>query len=352
MFSTVQAKVALAVSVFMVLSVSGLLYLRYSQTHHTHIIYHSIEKEKKELFQNIISLDGRPLEIFVRDYSSRDEIIGLAKTAGSARAQAAINEGFIAFNSNAAWVFRGDFSLACSTGNVLPSGENYPVITPQMVRKLFSDDAFCHFFIETPRGMMEIRGSSLLPGVGAERGDDPAGYFLAGALWTKDHIGNIATASHAEVSVVPADEVPGGQSPGNRLNGMISFSVPLQGYDGSPAARLAVVMKPIFLADMNRTASIQFILTLYFEFILLILLAGFLLWWIIMPIAIISRGVNSADVFSLHSLKDDKSEFGAIARLVGQFFGQQAELMKETAGRAEAELALEKTRGEIRYALP
>ena len=347
MFSTVQAKVALAVSAFMVLSVAGLLYLRYSQTHNTHIVYQSIEKEKKELFNNLVSINGRPLEAFARDYSLRDDIIGMAKTSDSARGPAVIGGGLITFGANAAWVFRSDFSLAYSTGNVSYSGDGLSVITPQMVGELFSDNALCHFYIETPQGLMDVRGSSMRPA-----GDGkPAGYFLAGTLWTKEYLAGMAEASFSELSVVPPDEMQGAQSSGNRFNGIISFAVPLHGADGSAAAMLAVVMRPSFFSDINRTASVQFILTLYFEFILLILLAGFLLWWIIMPLAVISRGLNSADVFSLRSLKNDKSEFGAITRLIGQFFDQQVELMKETAGRAQTELALEKTRGEMRYAL-
>ena len=74
-------------------------------------------------------------------------------------------------------------------------------------------------------------------------------------------------------------------------------------------------------------------------------------WWVTRPLGLLKRSLESGATEALKPLERSRTEFGLMARLLGQFFGQNAALVREVAERKQAEAALRRERKQVPQSL-
>lgn len=336
----IQTRITLLLFLIVTLFFSGLVIMKRYESRREDLLVKSNIYEKNTLFDKVLRLEGASLEMFVYDLSNLDETVRLAKTGQPEAPMLAKTQA--SFNVDAAWVYRPDHRLVFTTaGQDLAELPRIPS-RHDFFSTLFSRSYFCHFFVQTPRGLMEVRSAPIQPARDQERRSQPAGVLFAGRLWSPDYIQNLSAATDSTIEVCP---VQGGgdaalESTYDRQRGLVDFSRIAWGWDDNPIVRIRVQSRSEITRELKRFSRNQLVLVVAFAAGIVVLLAALLILWVNVPLKKISRSLNTGDPAALQPLRGSQTEFGNLARLILRFFSQKDQLTREIAERQRAEEAL------------
>jgi len=309
-------------------------------------------EEKRTNFYKLIELKGKSLETIVFDYTYWDEMAHFVAVPDPKWAKDILETSLSSYNISAIWVYRLDKSLIYSTINVENGDELKELsLLKEIVGELFSDSPFGHFFMDTPAGLLEIRGATIHPGFDVERKTPPQGYFFAGRLWDKNYIDELSTLTVSKISVVPPSVSVEGAKPMDYEKGIIHFSSPLPDWKGQLLKHLSVSIESSSIEKLNQRFKTSFLESVIAAGVILFILFIVLTVWLGFPLQAISKALKKEDTAYLQPLQKDKTEFGDISRLICQFFNQKADLVTEIAKRKEIERKMEALIAELQLAL-
>lgn len=337
----IQTRLILLVFLLVAMFIVGLIFLKYSEREKVSSIFRDKEQEKIMLFDKIVKLKGSSLEMFAYDYTFWDEMISFVKTGNKYWAYQNIEVVLKNFNVHAVWVYRTDFSLVYSTNTSENDSLKEIPLPKGAFKKLFARGYFNHFFVNTPKGLMEIRGTPIQPSDDNERKTPPQGLFFAGRLWTEGYIDELSNLTQNIIRVLPIGEET---SEGNhsRESGVITISRTLSGWDGSPLMRIYAQSEFPLIKELIRSSNRQFVLLTIFVSAFLIFFSVFLLRWVNNPLRLISKSLHAEDPTIIKSLQNEKTEFGQLSVFIYRFFEQRGNLIKEITERKRVEEELNK----------
>lgn len=311
-------------------------------------LYLANEKSsREEFFDRLVELRGSLLASFVWDYTYWDEFVQFLVTSDSTWGRQMIQSSLPTFHADVAWVHRLDGSLVYSTTS---DGEGDPGEIPVprgSFPKLFAKSPFCHFFAETPKGIMEIRGGTIHPSADKDRRTPPRGYFFVGRLWTEEYVEGLNRLVGGNVELRTPGFRPGAAGGDRFPGGTLSFSRPLLAWDAKPVGELQVRYTVGFLERMAEMSRLTFILFGVFAAAILSASSFYLVRWVGRPLRLISEALSGQDPRPIRPLLQDKTEFGHIARITDAFFVQKKKLEGEIMVRTAAEEALKEIRDQL-----
>ncbi len=300
-------------------------------------IFSSEVQDKKLIFDKNLELKSKSLENLVYDYTHWDGMVNFIATENKIWGEQAINARILFnFNTNAIWVYKPDLSLLYSINNLGYDEFKERPLPKEAFNKLFMQKRFCHFFIDTPKGLMEIRGATVHPTADTERKTSPRGYFFAGRLWDKDYIRELSTLTKSTISIVPVIE----KLPSISVqpeSGLIAFSKILNGWDNRPLRCLNVWSEYTSITDFIRISKVIFFMLCVFAVLILSLLLISVTYWVNTPLRLISKTLKTEDSAYINRMRKDKNEFDDIVRLINQFFENKVVLIQEIAEHKKAE---------------
>jgi signal transduction histidine kinase len=309
----IQTKIFLLLSMVTTFFLAGLIFLGYVEKNRANLIFQDREHEKNIFFDKLLKLKGVSLEAFSHDFTFWDEMVNFVSTRDENWGHENIDTSLPTFSTNAVWVYTTDLSLVYSV-NDLEDDHLKELTLPEVAfRKLFGEGPFCHFFINTPAGLIEIRGATIHPTSDNERKTPARGYFFAGRLWNQDLIDELSDLTETTIKLLPIGEEELSEVDHNRENGLITFSRTLNGWDGNPLVRMYVQSESDLIKEMNRLSNRQFILFAIFASILLTILFIFFIRWVSTPLRLVSTSLKIGDPAIIRSLQKDNTEFGQLA---------------------------------------
>ncbi len=308
-------------------------------------IFLAEKKDFRSNFDKIIELKGKPLEKLVSTETYWDDLANFA-VSGDLNIWPIKNVPAYLENSkiNSLWVYSLDDKLLFSGNNINDPSIKYLPIQNNPVKNLFNSNNFCHFFIKTTKGLMEIRGATIHPSHDFERKTPPTGYLLAGLLWGNSYLNEISRLTGAELDVKYTPiiiKTKAGKEKSLEKEGIIEFSRNIHSWDGSQLARINVKFNSYIIQSAIRHTKNDFFSTLYFAIITSALILIVLFFWIDIPLLRISNALRKDDPEHLKRLKFEKGEFGDIALLIFKFLQQKNNLIEEISERRIAEKDLE-----------
>lgn len=296
-------------------------------------------EERNKIFDKVIALKGRSLEILTSDYTCLDEMVNFIKTTDKTWVEDKIDQSTLTiYRVNAIWIYKLDASLAYSINNLKDSGLEEIPLPKGAFNKLFVQNRFCHFFLNTSQGVMEIWGATIHPAEDIDRKTPAQGYFFAGRLWDKDYVNSLS--EFIETGRITITPILRKETPVENLrpeDGVITFSRILTGWDKSPLMSVNIWSESLSIGNLNRISQQQFLLLFIFSVVVLLFILIFFAHWINIPLRLISKTLKTENSTYLENLQKDKTEFGDIARLIDKFFIQRAELLKEISERKSLE---------------
>jgi PAS domain S-box-containing protein len=196
-----------------------------------------------------------------------------------------------------------------------------------------------------------MRGATIHPSEDDERKTPVRGYFLVARVWNRQYLAELAQVTGKAMRIEPARA--GAKPPAEiaRQSGEITFTRPLPGPLGKPELMLIASLRPGWTAVALSSGHGQFAQQTSLALLAVLGLTLVLWFWVTRPLGWIRRSLESGSTEALKPLERNRTEFGQLAQLVGQFFGQNAALVKEVTERkqAEAELAAQVERTGILF---
>ena len=334
----VEGRIILLLLLLVLISHTALTFLRYSEGKRARLLFQDKIQEENVLFDKIIKLKGSSLETFVNDYTFWDDMVRFVRTGDKKWAHDNIDISFPNYTINAAWVYKTDCSLVYSTNTLEDASLKEIPLAKEAVQKLFTH-GYCHnFFIPTSKGLMEIRSAPIRPTADSKRITPPQGYFFAGRLWDEKYTAELSSLTESTIKILPA--VQSGTAETNQEKGIIIISRTLTDWDGKPLMQVHARSNYPVLREIYRLSNEQFIFTIIFSSVTLVLLILFFTYWVNKPLASLSKSLHTEDATPLINLRSNKTEFGELATLIAQFFEQKAKLTEEITRRRQIEETL------------
>ncbi|HEY8995823.1 MAG TPA: CHASE4 domain-containing protein [Lacunisphaera sp.] len=276
----------------------------------------SLQDERSDLLDRLLTLTGQSLRSFANDYSLWDEMVEFTQNADPAWAAINIDASLANFNAQGAWVTRIDGRQLYATG---PAGEKAPPLPPPddpAFLERLRREKFLHFFQDSPAGLLEIRTAPILPSDDLKREQAPRGWLIVARLWNEAHLHTLAHALQSRVTLdtasAPADNVP-----------RITLTRPLPDWQGRPVRVLHVAYESRPLARLlegNREESYLLYLFGFLAIAAIVLSAS---RWVIQPLHQLGQSLESGRSDAINALQGSSDEFGHLARQITQSFVQR-----------------------------
>jgi len=338
----VQTKIIFLLLAIVTVFVSFVLLQRAFEKQRLIALFTNEEKQIQLVFEKVLELKGSTLNALTYDYSHWDELINFTTSKDKAWAVENIDTALPAYNANAIWIYGLDGSFIYSINNLESPGFKELPVPGDRISKLFTDGRFAHFYINTPKGILEIRGATIHPSKDIERKTPAQGYLLAGRLWGKGYIAEIAKLCGLNIEVSALSEKKKLPVISNPEKGTITFSQVLMGWDGNPEFQIAGWKESQLIKNFNLGSKNFFFIMSAFLGIFLIIFIVLLTRWVKIPLQLISGALKKENTECASALQKDKTEFGDIIRIISRFFEQKRELEKakiqaDAANRAKSE---------------
>ena len=337
---SVQTRVSALVLATALLAVFGLFVSRSSETRRIDTYLAADAKEHAGLLDRTLELEGGSLATFAKDYTNWGEMVRFVETGDRTWASVNIDDVLATYRADAAWVFDAagtpvyavrDSALEALL-ELLPPGLS--------VKDEFGDGHFCHFFIEGPDGPVEIRGATIAPSDDPERKTPGRGYFLVARLWNGQYLAELSRLTGKTMRIEPAHGRTKPSTGIARQSGEITFTRPLPGPRGESEMILTASLQPGWTAVALRSGRGLMLLQIALALLGILGLTLVLWLWVTRPLGWIRRSLQSGSTEPLEPLARNRTEFGQLAGLIEQFFGQNAALVKEVTERKQAETEL------------
>ncbi|MFA5144773.1 MAG: ATP-binding protein [Candidatus Omnitrophota bacterium] len=333
----VRTRLILLLLLLSAIFTAGRYFYQIFEDKRVYALFKDNNEEKNIYFDKLVKLKGSTLETLAFDYTYWDEMVDFILNNDIEWAKKMLNETVLkTYQADTIWVYKRDLSQAYFINNQDSSVIKEFPLPREAINNIFLKERFCHFFVDTSAGLMEIRGATIHPSSDPTRKTAPCGYFFTGRLWNKNYIEELSKLVGGQISISAIKQaIPDFKTLSERNT--IILSREFSDWQGKPAAYIYVNIQSKEMESyklFSRNAAIIFI---GFIISVIIFIAVFLTILLSTPFFMISQTLKTEDPENLRGLKKDTSEFGDIARLISKFFEQKEILVKEISERKKAE---------------
>ena len=282
--------------------------------------------ENDRVLRRVLELRADGVSVHADDYTRWDDFVAFARKPDPKWGQLYLTENIGTFGVDIAWVLDDRFQLIYTAN---PGGDEMlaplPVPLPNLADAL-GRSPVRHFYVGTRKGVLEVWTSSIQPSSDLKRTVAPAGYYLAGRLWTGDRVAELSTLLGGTASLLKVNAPPAPVDAAE--TGQISTSLPLEDIGGSPVAVLVHTTNFPVAPRVHAALRVVMYLLMGLSLVLFLGVSLSLTRWVAQPLALITESLRSENPSPLYRLMARHDEFGHLARLVRDFFAQRESLIE------------------------
>jgi signal transduction histidine kinase len=334
---SVQFRITLMLAVTAAAFICLLMLIQGGWGRQVDLLLHDRVEETDRVLRRVIALRANGARLHADDYTRWDDLVNFARERNPHWGDVYITQSITTFSLDFAWVLDEQFNVifTANPGND-PSGAPLLVPAPALAAALRAAP-IRHFFVRTPRGLLEIWTSPIQPSDDFERKTRIHGYYVIGRLWTPARIADLGRDGNGRARLV-LGETPPPPSTVSAHTGMISVAVPLPGIDGSPVATVLFETTLPMVSQVYDTLRISALLNFAGVLVIILAIGWALSHWVSHPIATITEALHQQNPTILASSAQRQDELGRLARLVEEFFVQRERLIeaREAATQATA----------------
>ncbi len=290
------------------------------------------KQAKVKVIENILSFKADNIAAPANDYSCWDEMVTYAAKPTKKWEDVNLTTILDAYGSSQVWIFNKNLKLVYTNidSTVLSGGVE---LSADLIKKLFSDTAFCHFFLPVNDTLFEVAGATIVPSTDNEHKTQAQGYLLTAKFWSKDYIRTMEQEMDFQIHIQKVSDVLNNGSPDeNKIVIAKDYLDP----DGNKIITVLFESRNQLMQDLSSTNFASYIIAGLL--ILTVVIFFFAIRaWVSVPLHQITEGLNKENIEHLNKLETKKNEFGEIAKLIKLFFDQKVQLEIEIAERIETQ---------------
>jgi len=296
------------------------------------LVVQSAAEQQVVLINAAISNKSNQLDQIVRDYTNWDDIIYFLEHPDKKWAIDNIATIIRSFQLHSASAYNLRREVVYDFGTDNNGALNHPFINDSVL-KIIHEKGVIHYFVFSPKGMIEVAGASIHPTLDSNRTTAPAGYFIISKLWDRSCINDLSRNTGSIVTLLNA-----GEKTSNTIrHDSINITKYLFGYDTRCVGLLVFKKSNKLLASVHHIDNFVFFFLSGSLIFILLLLFLFQYLWVRRPLKIISDCLRQGDTSKLAGIEKKKDEFSQIARLISIFYHQKKELERENSERKSAQ---------------
>ncbi len=347
----VQTKIILLLVVLTAIFFGGLALLRRQAQRKFHVLAVERAEDRARFFDSFVARRGEPLDTFVQDTSTWSPMgRAIAEHNLPWIVQNVDNDGtWSRADAQAVWIYRPDRSFVYSKNLLGADAELHDIPLPDGAFDALEHQRLMHFFVKVSLGYLEVRAATVHESVDGARKDTPRGFFFAARLWNDQSLKRLAGDTDNHVKFLPAVPVTREATTEDDADqGIISFTRTYPGWDDRPMVRILICNDSKTTSELNDWTRWLLALLVGFALALLALLTLLLTLWVARPLRLISQTLKTERLAPIDRLRDTGGEFGNLAEMIREFFGQRESLIAEVFERKNAQEALRQNAEQLR----
>ncbi len=308
----IQSKITTFLSLIVIIFILFAFYQFQSQNKSFSALLLDTKKDQAALFDQLLEVEGKNTEVFVRDYTFWDEMVDFISSKDKSFAEENIDTGAETFNASLVKVYDAKRALIYEV-------EGKGISLPPQIFDQLDAERFVHFFIPSLDKVIEIRGATVHPTDDAERKTQPRGYFFAGRILDDEYLEVLADITKSSVSIIPLGSLPANLDTSNSKEGYVSYVRNLPGWSGERVGYLYVEKTFFGISQFYAALIRQFWTFSAFLLVLILFVYIFLVRFVAKPLTVLSRSIRDQNTKPIEGMKEEKSEFGDLAGVVIRF---------------------------------
>lgn len=313
---SLQTKVALLLGICFLCCFLGLYSWQAQQQHYLERATQILKSEERHRAQELLQLMDTALKNFSEKESLQTELVAYLKHPTATMGDSLLGTAFEKTDLDAVWAFDDQGQLIYQRVKYSPTVP--PPLTATQLRARLSMTRLAHFFVETPEGVLELRGATVHPTDDVIHASPIGGFLLVGRLWNEATCQQFEKLTGAEVSLSPKEHPP---LP-DLEKGKANLEIPLRS-DDEIVAHLHLKF-PMPLLTMQQEALRATPLWLFgFSSALILVLTIALYHWVSAPLKLLTSCLRADTSSPIESFQPDTQEVYELAGMVREFFWQR-----------------------------
>ncbi len=320
----IHNKIAILMVIIVSIFIIDFAFQRDFETKRVNDLTNSLKNEKIENFDRIVNIKGLYLGMLVKDYTEWDEMVKFLTTKEKRWALENVEPIVSNYDVDFVWIYNKNFDNVYYTSKKNLKNYKRVVFKKSEVLNYISKYNTRDFFINTKKGLMEISGRGIHNSLGKNQAASQ-GYFFVGRLWNKRYVSEISKLTESKIRISYNKEFAS-KNPIDE-NGNITFSKKLYDYNNHVAAIINISNKIELLKNYRENLDNQFIITIHFAVVILVVIYVLFLVWVKRPLNTIAKSLDSGDPNIIMHITNRKDEFGYLSRSICKFFEQKASIL-------------------------
>jgi two-component sensor histidine kinase/sensor domain CHASE-containing protein len=285
---------------------------------------------RSEMLERVVGMSARARATWVFDNTFWTELVNFVDAGGGDQewAQSSFGDSLGMLGSDAVFVYGADRKLLYSAAT---DGIDAAAIAPDL-DQVFGARRVQSFYAWRDGVVLEVHSATIHLDDDRDHAGPPHGVLTIVRRWDAHATEELSSAMNAEISFGTLDSAP----PASSVEHVVG-EAKLLGAEGAPAAviraRSATPMLASFASQRQEFLRNGLFLALAFA----VVIASVLHRWMIVPLGLLTRSLTGQDA---SALADRGDEFGALARLLNDYFKQSDKMAAEIRDRIEAEQAV------------
>lgn len=283
------------------------------------------EQVKKSIYI-ACSLEPKQLRQIIFDYTRRNDFVSFIEKIDLEWAKLNLEPLISSYSADAVWVYDTNYNNKYFIGQDL-CNELKDCYFEQYVFDSLNNEEYINYYIQTHRGIFEVFGTKIFPSNDFRNTAKSNGYFFIAKLIDKDLLNNIAQVTGTQITLVD-DSLSDRQE-----RHKIAVNIPLKTADKKVIKFLHGEKYLDFINEYNKF-SLELIVLFYLStMVIFISLLIVISRWVIRPLKIVERILETYDIKKTDDLNKFGREFKEIGQLISLYISQKnsLEILKDKA---------------------
>jgi signal transduction histidine kinase/DNA-binding response OmpR family regulator len=332
---TIRNRILILFSAIIILLCAALMIFFESEVKQNELMLQSSVDQQTELVNTAINVKSSQLDQILADFTIWDDLIHYISFPEQKWAVDNIGTSLESFGLNSVMVYDLKKKLVYNFGTTPVETFANPTQELAVLDSVLST-GFIHYFYNSPKGIIEITGSTVHPTLDTNHLTAAKGIFVLSKCWDTAFMRDLSKNTSCLIRFAgPKLD----QSYLVREDSVIVYKS-LLNESSQKTAVLEFVKSNKALSTFSRINDFVFVFLCLFLTLLVLSFFFILYRWIQRPLRIISDSLREGDLTQLNLLEKNKDEFSQVAQLIKVFNQQKTELLNENAERRLSEAQL------------
>lgn len=309
---------------------AGTVLVRMSDRSPVTLLQEDSKLRSAHLLRRVMEYRGESLRSHVSDYSLWDEMVTAVAHRDTAWCTQYLEAGVRIFGNSYAWLCDTSMdvvyvaapdSIVRNISLPLPEG-NWQAV--------FKDGYFPYYFHRIEGKVAEVSIGPVQPVKDTARTSQPRGFYIVARLWDERVLDDISITADATIALAELTD-DSGEWRSEPSYGIIRFTDTLTDWYGQPLAQVRAETFSRSLLDLHISATSRLWILAGLALLLFAVWIFFMRRWIVHPLAALLITLEHESSEPAARLREQRDEFGRVARLIEHCFQQRKALQREAS---------------------